>query len=340
MRIFYRLTPQIKNFTQNSVLAIGIFDGLHLGHQKILKTVLTLARKENVSAGIMTFYPHPDRILNHQKIELIQTLDQRLKSLQKAGLDYCLILSLDRKLASLDGEAFVQLVLKETLGIKQVVVGENFRFGYQRRCGIQELRLFGRKYGFKVRTLKPVKKQGHLVSSSLIRRLLQAGKMEEAWKLLGRPYEIQGRVIKGEGIGRQLGFPTANLQTENEILPTGVYLSLAVFGKKILPSVTNIGFRPTFGGKKLLVEAHLLDFSGRLYGKKLSLFLLKKIRPEKKFSAAGKLQEQIKKDVELARKYFKSKTKINPEILDIQLDLAEYKFFKYSGKEVFDGKQS
>ncbi|MBC7361108.1 MAG: bifunctional riboflavin kinase/FAD synthetase [Candidatus Aminicenantes bacterium] len=328
MRIFYRLTPHIKSITKNSVLAIGIFDGLHLGHQKILKTVVAKAKKENLPAGVMSFYPHPDRILNHQRIKLIQTLEQRLEFFRKFGLDYCLILSLDSEMASLSGEDFVRLILKDTLQIKQVVVGENFRFGHRRHCGVHELKSYGKKYGFKVRALKPIKKDGHLVSSSLLRRLLEAGRVEEVWKLLGRPYQIQGQVVKGEGVGQKLGFPTANLKTENEILPPGVYISKVAYRNEVFPSVTNIGFRPTFGGEKLLVEAHLLDFSGRLYGKKLSLFLLKKIRPEKKFSSVEKLKEQIGKDIQLAREYFKQKRRTSTDLLDFQPDLAKYKFFK------------
>jgi riboflavin kinase/FMN adenylyltransferase len=305
MRIFYQLAPFIKKFTRNSVLAIGIFDGLHLGHQKILKTVVTKARKENLPAGVMSFYPHPDGVLNHQKIKLIQTLEQRLECFRNYNLDYCLIISLNPEIASLAGEDFARLILRDTLQVKQVVVGQNFRFGHRRHCGIEELKKFGKKYDFKVSSLKPVKKAGHLVSSSLLRRWLEAGRVEEAGLLLGRPYQTRGKVVKGLGLGQKLGFPTANLQMKNEILPVGVYLSEAVVKNKLLPAVTNIGFRPTFAGQELQIETHLLDFSGKIYGQKISLFLLKKIRPEKKFSSAEKLKAQIARDVLLARKYFK-----------------------------------
>jgi len=305
MRIFYRLESSIKKITRNSILAIGIFDGLHLGHQKILKTTVSRARKENLRSGVMSFYPHPDRALNHQKIKLIQTLEQKLEFFKNYGLDYCLIISLDPKIASSSGETFCRFILRNTLQVQHVVVGRNFRFGHRRHCGVKELRKFGQEYAFKVSTLKPVKKSGHLVSSSLVRRLLEAGRVEEASRLLGRPYEIRGEVVKGSGVGQKLGYPTANMQTDNEILPTGVFVTETVVQKKVIPSVTDIGFRPTFGAQELQVEAHLLDFTGDLHGQKISLLLLKKLRPEKRFSSVGKLKLQIARDVSLAREYFR-----------------------------------
>ncbi len=315
MRIFHRLSPGLKSISQESILAIGIFDGLHLGHQKILRTLMTKAHQHHLRTGVMTFFPHPDQILNGQAIKLIQTEKQKLRFFEALGIDYCLILSFEQELASLSGQEFALKILKQGLGIKEVVVGQNFRFGHRRHCGVKELKAFGQKYHFRVSVIKPIKKDGYQVSSSLIRRWLEKGRVDKAEKLLGHPYEISGKIIKGQGIGQQLGFPTINLKTENEILPAGVYLSLAVIRDKIIPSVTNIGFRPTFNGQQPTVEAHLLDLTGRFYRQPASLYLLKRLRSEKKFSSNRELQKQITRDVERARNYFKQtagQARVNP----------------------------
>ena len=310
MKIFYHLEPDLISTSKNSVLAIGIFDGLHLGHWKILARVKKSATLKNLKTGILTFYPHPERALNKKKVKLIQTLEQRLELFKKEKIDFCLILSLNRHLARLSGRDFARLILKDALQVKEVVVGKNFRFGHQRACGLKELKAFGQLFGFKVVAIQPVKKNSHQVSSSLIRRWLDKGRVEEAAKLLGRPYEISGQMVKGRGIGRILGFPTINLQTQNEILPPGVYISLAVIGKMTYPAVANIGFRPTFSETdQPTVEAHLIDFSGRLSGKKVSLRLLKRLRAEKKFPSPEKLKIQIARDVNQARNFFKRRAR-------------------------------
>ena len=304
MKVFRALSSRLKQVSKNSVLAIGIFDGCHLGHQKILKKLVGQSRRRGVPAGLMTFSPHPDRVLNHRKIKLIQTNQQKLESIKSQGLDFCLVLSLERDLADLSGQEFARKILKSRLGIREVVVGENFRFGHNRQCGVKELRLFGRRHGFRVVVVRPVKKRGTQVSSSLIRNLLEKGRVEQAARLLGRPYEISGTIIRGRGFGRKLGFRTINLKTKNEILPSGVYLSLVKIADRTLPAVANIGFRPTFGGRQPSVEAHLLDFSGELYLQPARLYLLKKIRAEKKFPSVEALSRQIAADVSRARKLF------------------------------------
>lgn len=306
MKVFRRLSPRLRGLTADSVLAIGIFDGFHLGHQKILKNVINQGRRLGVAAGLMTFSPHPERVLNHKKIPLIQTSRQKLEWLEKEGLDYCLILSLEKDLATLSGREFARKILREKLGISAVVVGKNFRFGHHRRCGVRELRVFGRRYGFRVMAVRPVTKGGTQVSSSLIRNLLKKGRVEQAASLLGRPYEIRGTIIRGRGFGRTLGFPTINLKTQNEILPSGVYLALVKIGNTTYRAVANIGFRPTFGGKQPSVEAHLLDFSGKLYSQEAGLYLIKKLRDEKKFPSVESLRRQIASDVSRARQLFRA----------------------------------
>ncbi|HEK85268.1 MAG: bifunctional riboflavin kinase/FAD synthetase [Candidatus Saccharicenans sp.] len=340
MKVFYSLSPQLKKFSKNSVLALGIFDGLHLGHQKILETTVNDARKTGGQAGVMSFSPHPDKFFNKQPLRLIQTIEQRLEGFKKLGLDYSLILDLGRGLASLRGEDFVRKILKEGLNISEVVVGSNFRFGHHRSCGVKELISFGRQFDFKVKILKPVKKKGHLISSSLIRKCLEKGQVDQARVYLGRPYEIQGRVIKGQRLGGELGFPTANLLTENEILPRGVFISLALFEDRLLPAVSNIGWRPTLASREFSVEVHLLGQKINLYRKRLSLFLLKKLRAEKKFPSINKLKEQIATDVNQTSYYFQRLKAVPSDLLDFLPDLVEYKFFKPGRSEKTNGNQS
>jgi len=184
------------------------------------------------------------------------------------------------------------------------VVGRNFRFGHQRQCSVDELKLFGHLFGFKVTILEPARSGGRPISSSLIRKLLESGRIEDANKLLGHPYEISGRVVSGDRLGQRLGFPTINLETENEITPTGVFITLTEISGKIFPSVSNIGIRPTVGGTVRRVESHLLDINLKVYRQKVSLFLLKKIREEKKFDSVQALKEAIARDINLARKFF------------------------------------
>ena len=309
MKVIRTLNPAARKITRGSVLAIGIFDGFHRGHQKIIQSVLSEARKAGQRAGVMTFYPHPESSLNHRPLPHIQTLKQRLQSLEAAGLDYGLIFSLEKEIFSWSGEEFARRILAEKLQVSQVVIGENFRFGYRRQSSASDLKIFGQQFGFKVKILKRVIYKGQPVSSSLIRKLLLAGQIEQANSLLGHPYEICGRVIKGRQIGRQLGFPTANLQTENEILPTGVFLALTRIDGKLWPSLLNIGFRPTFNERELAVESLLLDFKGRLYGQTLSVLLLQKLRPEKRFKSVEALKQQIAEDVKTAKKYFEKQKK-------------------------------
>jgi len=305
MKVFRHLSRKVRQQTAGSVLAIGIFDGFHRGHQKIIKKVKTVASSSGVAAGVLSFYPHPEKSLNGRSIKMIQTLEQRLQSFEQAGLDFCLLLDLDDGLSRLSGEEFARQIIKDSLGVQQVVVGSNFRFGYRRQCGVRDLERFGRLFGFKVTILEPATSGGRPISSSLIRKLLEGGRIEEANKLLGHPYEIRGRVVSGDRLGQRLGFPTINLKTENEIAPPGVFITLTELNGKTFPSVSNIGVRPTVGGAVSRVESHLLDVTLRVYRQKASLFLLKKIREEKRFDSLQALKEAITRDINLARKFFK-----------------------------------
>ncbi|HOJ25638.1 MAG TPA: bifunctional riboflavin kinase/FAD synthetase [Candidatus Saccharicenans sp.] len=304
MKVFHHLSRRVRPETAGSVLAIGIFDGFHRGHQKIIKKVKAEASLKGVAAGVLSFSPHPEKALNGRPIKMIQTLEQRLRSFERAGLDFCLLFDLDNGLSRLSGEEFARQIIKDSLGIQQVVVGRNFRFGHQRQCGVDDLKKFGHLFGFKVTVLEPARSGGRPISSSLIRKLLESGRIEEANKLLGHPYGISGRVVSGNKLGQRLGFPTINLETENEITPAGVFITLTEINRKIFPSVSNIGIRPTVGGTVRQVESHLLDIALKVYQQKVSLFLLKKIREEKKFDSIQALKEAIARDINLARKFF------------------------------------
>ena len=308
MKVFHHLSRRVRPETTGSVLAIGIFDGFHRGHQKIIKKVKAEASLKGVAAGVLSFSPHPEKALNGRPIKMIQTLEQRLRSFERAGLDFCLLFDLDNGLSRLSGEEFARQIIKDSLGIQQVVVGRNFRFGHQRQCGVDDLKKFGHLFGFKVTVLEPARSGGRPISSSLIRKLLESGRIEEANKLLGHPYEISGRVVSGDKLGQRLGFPTINLETENEITPAGVFITLTEINRKIFPSVSNIGIRPTVGGTVRQVESHLLDIALKVYQQKVSLFLLKKIREEKKFDSIQTLKEAMARDVNLARKFFRGRS--------------------------------
>lgn len=237
---------------------------------------------------------------------MIQTLGQRLQGIRNSGVQAVLVASFNRTFAGLSVGAFVENILVSTLDARIVVVGEDFRFGRNRRGGVENLRSWGKRCGFKVHSIPAVVKSGRAVSSSLIRRLLLSGRVDRAQVYLGRPYEIVGRVVRGAARGRSLGFPTANLRTDNEILPEGVFVTIAAINGEEYPAVTNIGFRPTFGCDSLHIETFLLDRREILYRRTVRLRFLKKLRPERTFSTAGALVEQIQMDIAAARGFFQA----------------------------------
>ncbi len=289
---------------RGAALAIGNFDGLHVGHRRILDRLASLAGRDGLNSLVLTFFPHPARALAGRDVPLIQTLDQRLEGLRRTGIDGVLVVPLDRDLFALTGPAFAERVLVGALGARAVVVGANFRFGRGRTCGAPDLAALGRDFGFAVTAVPPVVRAGRTVSSSLIRRLLLKGDVAEAARLLGAPYEIGGRVVPGHGRGRALGFPTANLLTVHEILPPGVFLTVASVGSRAFPSLTNIGVRPTFGDNPPNVETHLLGFRGDLYGRIVRLEFVRKLRNERRFATPEALVRQVGRDLHTARAAF------------------------------------
>jgi len=294
-----------SSLSKNTIITIGNFDGVHLGHKKILQFLIREAQQYDLFSLVLTFSPHPDIILGKGKVKMIQTLDQRLKAIEKFGIQAVLITSFDKEFSNLSSEEFIQKVMVNALNAEEVVIGEGFQFGKNREGNINTLRALGAHLNFRVHEIPKVIKDGRTVSSSLIRRLLQEGKIEEANILLGRYYEIEGKVIKGKDRGKVIGFPTANIKTENEIIPMGVYVSQVVIDSRTYPSLTNAGCRPTFGREDMQVESYIIDFDRKLYGQEIAVRLIKKIRDEIKFKSPEELSLQIRKDLKQAEAYFK-----------------------------------
>lgn len=295
----------LPSFPSPTVVAIGNFDGVHLGHQKILQFLIQEAHRYNFYSLVLTFYPHPAKVLNQREIKMIQTLEQRIEKIRKFNPQVLLIMDFDKRFSLISSQEFIQKIILDTLHTQEIIVGQDFHFGKKREGDINVLHSLSHQYNFKLHSISSVKKGGIVISSSVIRRLLNQGKVGKANKLLGHAYEINGKVGKGKSRGKTLGFPTANIQTENEILPYGVYLSRVKIDSRTLPALTNIGKCPTFSQKEINIESYILNFNKTLYGKPVKVCLLKKIRDEIKFSSPSELSSQIKKDIQRAKSYFK-----------------------------------
>jgi len=301
----YRSAGEIPFPPAARAVAIGNFDGLHLGHRRIVERLIKNASTTGVPTCILTFSPHPEKVFGPARLRKIQTLDQRLRGLCEWGVDAALVWPFDRAFARLEGEVFASEILTARLNARLVVVGDDFRFGRERSAGPADLMRFGRAHGFSVRAVPRLKRGGRVVRSSRVRGLLGAGRVEEAAALLGRPYAIEGDITAGDRIGRTLGFPTANILTPNEILPRGVFVSLLELEGRRYPSVTSVGIRPTFEKGVLTVECHILDFHRDLYGEPVRLFFLRRLREERKFSDGDALRVRIAADAAAARAYFR-----------------------------------
>lgn len=291
-------------FRGGTAVAIGNFDGLHLGHQEILRFLVDKARTSSLTSLVLTFSPHPEKVLGGGRTPMIQTLEQRLRGFRDAGIEAVMVVNFTRSFADLSIEEFISRIIVHSLAAQVVIVGENFRFGRSRRGNIEDLQRLGRKRGFSVYPRPAVIRKGRVVSSSRIRGYLQSGDILSANALLGYPYHLEGRVIKGQGRGRVLGFPTANIRTENEIAPPGVHLTWARIKDRFFPSLTNSGSRPTFAAGPAQIETHVFDFDGPLYRRRIGLHFLRRLRKEKRFPGADALIRQIRKDVAASRSYF------------------------------------
>ena len=293
---------------RGSVLAIGNFDGIHLGHQAILKQAVELAAKTGAVATALTFEPSPLKVLRPETApKRISTPEQRLEWFRAVDVESAVVLPFTVELSKLPPQEFVERILVRQLQVRAVMVGENFRFGHKQAGDTALLREMGEAKGFAVIAIAPVAAHGEVVSSTVIRREIAAGDVTQAGRLLGRPYVLTGEIVAGTGTGRKFTFPTLNLRAEQELLPApGVYITRTLLEgeNKSRRSVTNIGVRPTFNGTALTVETHLLDFRAEIAAKRIELRFWKRLRREQKFSGPAELREQIARDIQAANRFF------------------------------------
>jgi riboflavin kinase/FMN adenylyltransferase len=289
------------------VLAVGNFDGLHRGHMKIIDRVRRRAGERGGTPAAMTLDPHPPRVLRPDKAPpLLMTKAQKLEALARAGMQGVAVVRFTRELSQWDPEVFVRTVLVDWLHVAEVWVGANFLFGRDRSGTFSVLRSLGARYGFRAEKIDPVRYKDFVVSSTRIRRLVSEGRVDEAGALLGHHYFIDGAVSRGAGRGREIGFPTANLSTENELLPpAGVYATTTTIDGIVHPGVTNIGMRPTFGDvDRTTIETHVFDLNQDLYDKVLRLAFVQRMRDERAFADVDALRTQIEADCRSARRLF------------------------------------
>jgi riboflavin kinase/FMN adenylyltransferase len=289
------------------VFALGNFDGLHRGHMKIIDRVRRRAGERGGTPAAMTFDPHPPRVLRPDKApQLLMTKDQKLEALARSGMQGVAVVRFTHELSHWDPEQFVRVVLVEWLHVVEVWVGANFLFGHERAGTFSVLRSLGARYGFRAEKIDPVRYKDFVVSSTRIRRLVSEGRVDEAGALLGHHYFLDGTVMHGAGRGRELGFPTANLATCNELVPpSGVYATTVTMDGVVVPSITNIGTRPTFADAEgVTIETHIFDMDRNLYDTSLRLSFVQRLRDERAFPDVDALRAQIEADSRSARRLF------------------------------------
>ncbi len=284
----------------NSVVTVGTFDGVHLGHQSIVREVIRRARSRGGRSVVLTFDPHPREVVGRGPVNLLTSLEERLDLLAALGADAVLLLTFTFEFSRQSAREFFRTYVIEGVGVKEMVVGHDHMFGRDRAAGLEELNGLGKEFGFAVDALDPVRANGEVVSSSRIRELLLAGDLDRANRYLGRAYRIAGRVSEGDGRGARLGFPTANIrpEPENKVIPAGgVYAVRAVLAGRTYGGMLNIGTRPTFHTDSVLVtEVHLFGFSGQAYGETIRVDMIKRLRAERKFDSPEALVAQLQRD--------------------------------------------
>lgn len=297
--------------TKGFVLTQGTFDGVHKGHVSVLRNLVKIAKERGVPSMLLTFHPHPRTIVQPKKWDpqILNSIEEKSKRVLQEGIDVVLILEFTPEIASLSPEEFIQTILVESIDVKEIVVGYDHRFGKNRAGDFDLLKQLGKKFHFGVSEIAANQIDDIAISSTRIRKHLSEGNLQEANELLGYAYPISGKVIHGENKGKQLGFPTANLEVEDDlklIPPTGVYFGVAQIDEGRFPCMLNIGHKPTMGDFPVGIEAHLLDYDGDLYDKRIEIQLLAYHREEKKFESLQKLIEQLHDDQKSARHFFDS----------------------------------
>ncbi|HUK30841.1 MAG TPA: bifunctional riboflavin kinase/FAD synthetase [Candidatus Acidoferrum sp.] len=301
--------PRVVEDRRRTVVSVGNFDGLHLGHQRILRAIVERARRQGAIAAAITFDPHPMKVLRPENAPpLIMTLEDRLAGFERLGLDAALILTFDEALAQIPAAEFVKSVIVDSVRACCVLVGANFRYGHKQAGDVALLQELGRRNDFTVEIAPSAEVGGTVVSSTAIRRAVAEGRMEDAALLLGRPFALSGGVVGGEGRGGKVVVPTLNLKPNQELLPMmGVYVTETVVDGKSLPSVTNVGTRPTFDGNTLSVETFVLDSRIASVPGVIVVKFCKRLRDEMKFPSPDALRAQIQRDIEQAKQYFAAK---------------------------------
>lgn len=308
MRVFWRLDDKRLTRSPRSV-AIGIFDGVHLGHQRIIRRAVTQAQRMGIRSLVLTFDPHPERILRpHARHPLLMSLAHRLRFFDRLGVDETLVLVFDRKMAAVSRETFLDKILLGRLGMRALTVGHDFRFGQGGQGDENFLRQRSRQTPFILATVGALKSGTRIISSTRIRRLIECGNLSEAARMLGRPVSVYGTVVRGRGRGRLLGYPTANLDPHHETLPPdGVYAAWSHLNGRLRKGVIHIGARPTFKERDKSVEAHFFDFQAELYGHEIEVCFGPKLRPIQRFASRPALIQAIKNDAKMALKFFRLK---------------------------------
>ncbi len=304
MRIFDNLKSYSSE--KESILTIGTFDGVHIGHNKILKRLIQDSKKNNLSSLVMTFFPHPRMILNKShEIKMIDTIDEKINLLEKTGLGNLIIHPFDNNFSKIRAKEFVEEILVKKLKIKEIIIGYDHKFGKDREASVEDLKKFGKDYMFTVKEIPAQEIDSIAISSTKIRNAILNGEIEKCNKFLGRNFILTGKVVYGEGLGKKIDFPTANIEIKEtyKIIPmNGVYLVKTKINSNTYFGMMNIGIRPTVGGTNKSLEIHFFNFKDNIYGKNVSIEIIKKIRDEEKFSSIDQLKIQLKKDEQFCLK--------------------------------------
>jgi riboflavin kinase/FMN adenylyltransferase len=311
MKIFWDIEHTTTG--TGTILTLGTFDGIHRGHLQIIQRVVNRARETGHESALLTFEPHPQLVLrkeDHAPVRLLTTIDEKIEALNTTRLDRLIVASFTHAFATMEPEQFVRSVLLERLNMKHIIIGHDHGFGRGRRGNQTVLETMSQEYGFDISVVDPITLSDTVISSTEIRTKLNAGVVEQANRLLGRPYTLQGQVVQGDGRGKNLGFPTANIRPYNQykLIPRpGIYTSRLSVGERVYDAVTYIGYRPTFQLSQKVVEVHVLDFDGQLYGQDVNISFLNFVRGDRQFDSSESLIAQIKQDIQDSRTLLKTK---------------------------------
>ena len=304
MKIFNNI--QSYSSEKESILTIGTFDGVHIGHNKILTKLVEESKKNNLSSLIMTFFPHPRMVLQKsQEIKMINTMDEKIHLFEKTGVDNLIIQPFDENFSKIRAKEFVEEILVKKLKIKHIIIGYDHRFGKDREASVDDLKKFGLNYMFTVEEIAAQEIHSIAISSTKIRNAILKGEIKKCNEYLGRNFMLTGEVVHGDGLGKKINFPTANIEIPEtyKIIPkNGVYLVKAIINSEIYFGMMNIGVRPTIGGKNKSLEIHFFNFKDNIYNKTISVEIICKIRDEEKFSSIDELKIQLKKDEQFCLK--------------------------------------